>query len=251
MTTPAELREEANKDATPNPYRVTILYGDHGKRKTATAASMVYKRGLLLSSDGSWTTLLNERHQEDFKKLKIVPLTGLSQFDYLDFDGYDTIIWDTVSESVDRILDLLYDEAEWKGSGGQPKYRERISSKNDEIKDVEILAPMDYRVTRDIFRPAFNKLFSLPANLILTSQWNEPVKGLTPDMIRRPGIPNATFKVIARKSDLIGNIRPDGKGFVVDLTENSVSYLGKSRIQGLEGKMPVEAFVKKYKEIVF
>jgi hypothetical protein len=246
MTTLAELKKEANKDATVSPHRVSIIYGDHGKRKTTTAAAMVKERGLLLTSDDSWKVLLNDRHKEDFDKLHIVKLEGLSQLEHIDYEGFDTIIWDTFSGSVDYYIDLLYDQSSWTKN-----YREQISSTHPELKKVEILSAMDYRVTRDIFRPALNKFFNNNAHIIFTSQWNEPMKGLSPDMTRKPAVPNATFKIIAVKADLIVCVRPESSKFVADMTENSIAYLGKSRIQGLEGKMPLDTFVSKYKEIVF
>lgn len=251
MTISDDRIREANKDATLSPHRVSILYGDHGKRKTTTAASMVKNRGLLLSSDDSWKVLLNDRHKELFDKLHIITLEGLSQLDYINFEGddkgeYDTIIWDPISKSVDDYVDLLYDEASWGG-----KYREKITTTNKELKNVEILSPMDYRVTRDIFRPTLNKIFRLPRHIVLTAHWNDPVRGLSVDMTRRPNIPAATFKLMAIRADVIACLRPESSKFVADLTENSIAYLGKSRIQGLEGKMPLDTFVSKYKEIVF
>lgn len=245
-TVEVDYDEEANKDPEPSPYRRTILYGDHGKRKTATAAAMVGERGLLLSTDGSWTTLLNPRHAEDYKKLKITPVTGISQFDHIKLSGYDTIILDTGSELVDMYLDLLYDEAKWGGN-----IREKIMTNHKELKNVQVLGLMDYRVTRDIFRPLFRRLFNQEAHIIITSQWNDPIKNMSPDMVRRPAIPNATFKVLARHSDLIVNIRPESGKFVADMTAESSVYLGKSRIEGIEGKMPLSTFVSKYKEYVF
>lgn len=246
MTTIDEMKAEANEDATVSPYRVSILYGDHGKRKTTTACTLVKERGLLLSSDDSWKVLLNNRHKEIYSKLHVIKLKGLSQLDYIDFGNYDTIIWDTFSASVDYYIDLLYDESSWT-----KPYREKINSTHKELKKVEILAAMDYRVTRDIFRPAMNKIFDLPAHLVFTSQWNEPMKGLSVSETRKPAIPNATFKIIATRADIIANIRPESSRFIADVTENSVTYLGKSRIEGLEGKMPLDTFVSKYKEIVF
>lgn len=248
MTITAEqLREEANKDATASPYRVSILYGDHGKRKTTTACSMVNKRGLLLSSDDSWKVLLNDRHKEIYDKLHIVKLEALSQLEYIDYEGYDTIIWDTFSASVDMYVDMLYDEASWTKN-----YREKIVSNNKELKKVEILSAMDYRVTRDIFRPYLNKFFAHDAHIVFTSQWNEPMKGLSPDETRKPAVPNATFKIIATRADVIACLRPGSGGkFILDVTENSSAYLGKSRIQEIQGQMTPETFVNKYKEIVF
>lgn len=246
MTTLDELKAEANKDATTSANRVSILYGDHGKRKTTTACSMVGERGLLLSSDDSWKVLLNDRHKELFSKMHIVKLEALSQLEYIDFDGYDTVIWDTFSASVDMYIDLLYDESSWGG-----KYREKISTTHKDLKGIEIMSPMDYRVTRDVFRPTLNKFLKIPAHIIFTSQWNEPVKGMSADMIRKPAIPNATFKLIATKADIIACIRPSTRNFVADVTENSLAYLGKSRIEGLQGQMDLDKFVATYKEIVF
>jgi hypothetical protein len=248
MTIPpkAEMVEEANKDATVSPYRVSVIYGEIGKRKTTTACSMVKERGLLLSSDDSWKVLLNDRHKELYSKIKVVRLEGISQLEHIDFDGYDTIIWDTFSASAATYVDLIYDEANW----AKP-YREKIITTNKELKGVSILAAMDYRVVRDVFRPALTPIFNLPAHLVFTSQVNKPFIGLSKDETLRPDIPAATFKIVAEKADIIGLIKPYNKQFVIEMTENSVVSLGKSRIENLEGLMNVDNFVAKYKEIVF
>lgn len=253
MTTQSELKELANQDPTVSPYRVTVLYGDYGKRKTTTACSMTNERGLLLSSDDSWKVLLNDRHAEIFKKHKIIKLEAISQLDYIDLDGYDTIIWDTLSHSVDVFLDLLYDKGTWTNKAGGPGYREQIQTKEKELSGLEVLAPIDYRVTRDKLRPAFNRLFKeTKANIIFTSQVTEPLPGLSKDTKAKPSIPAATFKIVGTRADLIACIKPTNRGkFVVDLTEDSMTILGKSRIQGLQGQMDLEVFVNKYKEIVF
>lgn len=247
MTTQSDIKREANKDATASPHRVSVIYGDHGKRKTATAAAMVKERGLLLSADDSWKVLLNDRHKEIYSKLHIVKLEGLDQLEHIDFDGYDTVIWDTVSATVDYYIDLLYDSASWSKN-----YREKIESKHPRLKGVEILSAMDYRVVRDIFRPALNPFLQLNSHLIFTSQWNEPMKGLSPDMTRKPGIPNATFKIIATRADIIACLRPGSGGkFIADTTENSIAYLGKSRIEEIHGQMDLDNFVSTYKKVVF
>lgn len=247
------LREEANKEVdSVSPSRVSVLYGDFGKRKTVTACSMVNEKGLLLSSDDSWKVLLNDRHSDLFPKIKVIPLQGLSQLDYIDFDGgYDTIIWDTVSRSVDGFLDILYDEANWPMSQSGGQMRQKIITKNKEIENLEVLAAMDYRVTRDYFRPTLSRLFKQESHIIFTSQHKEPMKGLSVNMTIRPDVPAATFKIIAERADLIVNLRAETSRFVADLTENSMAYLAKSRIQGLSGKMNLDDFIKKYKEIVF
>ncbi len=253
-----ELIVEANKDPTVDPHRVSILYGDHGKRKTTTAVSMVNERGLLLSSDDSWKVLLNDRHKEIRDRVEVKSLTGISQLDYINFEGYDTIIWDTVSQSVDEYLDKIYDKGKWIGRDGRPAFREHIVPKDPKDKDpdlenIEILAPVDYRVIRDKLRPTFNRLFKeTDAHIIFTSQFTEPIPGMSKDAKVRPSIPAATFKVIGTRADIIGYVTPGNGGkFSIDMSENSLTMLGKSRIEGLQGKMNLDDFVTRYKEIVF
>lgn len=241
-----ELITEANKEATTSPWYVSVLYGDYGSRKTTTACSMVNSRGLLLSSDDSWKVLRNKRHKEISDKITVKPLEGLSQLQYVNFEGYDTIIWDTFSQSVDVYLDLLYDEANWGG-----KFREKIVTKNVDLKGVETLAPVDYRVTRDSFRPVLNRLFKdTNAHIIFTSQFTDPMPGLSQNQQKRPSIPQATFKIVGTRADIIAHTKGTGTKFVADVTQ-SLTQLGKSRIEGIQGSMDLDVFVNKYKETVF
>lgn len=251
-----ELIAEANKDVTTSPWYVTVLYGDYGSGKTSTAASMVKERGLLLSSDDSWKVLLKPTNSEMYSKFdngkSIIGYEGLSQLQYIDFNaGYDTIIWDTASQSVDMFLDLLSDTAKWSGNErGRIQPRTPSRKLPDELKDVETLGFVDYRVTRDKFRPVLNRLFKeTNAHIIFTSQMKEPMPNAK-DQKTRPAIPQATFSIIGTRADIIGYCRDESGKFVVDVTQN-LSQLGKTRIEGIKGKMPVTAFVNKYKEIVF
>lgn len=249
-----ELIKEANKDATVSPNYVSVIYGDYGSRKTCTAVSMVKEKGLLLSSDDSWKVLLNPRHSDIYAKVKdsIKPLTGLSQLEYVNFEGFDTIIWDTVSQSVDVFLDLLYDKGKWPSKGGSGSgYREQIITSDKELKGLEVLAPMDYRVTRDAIRPALNKLFlETKAHIIFTSQMTEPMPGLSQNQQKRPSIPASTFKIIGTRADIIAHTKGIGNKFTADVTQN-LTQLGKSRIESIQGAMDLETFVQKYKETVF
>lgn len=243
MTT---LNEEANRDPTPYPNYVTVLYGDYGKRKTTTACSMVNEKGLLLCSDDSWKVLLNDRHTDLRSKIKIIKLEGLSQLQYIDYEGFDTIIWDTVSRSVASYIDLLMVHAKWSGNN-----REKLITSHSELKSLESTSASDYRILRDTFRPILETLFSRDTNLVFTSQMTEPIQGLSKDQRHRPTIPAATFSVIAERADIIGNIKPMNRKFVVDMSENALTMLGKSRTEGLQGQMDLDSFVNKYKEIVF
>lgn len=253
MPTEEELKEEANRDATTSPYWVSVIYGDYGSWKTTTACSMVKERGLLLSADGSWKVLLNPRHSDIYSRIKkIVPMDGLSQLKHIDMSDYDTIIWDTVSHSVDKFLDLVYDEADWGMTNGKPRFRDKLNSKHEDLKDVQVLAPVDYRITRDAIRPILNRLFDdTEANIVFTSQVNDVIPGLSQNQQKRPTIPQATFKIIGTRADIIAHIKPGSGGkFVVDVT-NGMTQLGKSRIEGIQGSMDSEVFVSKYKETVF
>lgn len=246
MTTTDELKALANADPTVSPYYVTVLYGDYGSRKTTTACSMIKEEGLLLCSDDSWKVLLNPRHEALHSKVVVKELTGLSQLDYIDFKGYDTIIWDTLSQSVDMFLDILYDEVKWTGN-----HREKAVSKNPELKDIEALGFVDYRVTRDKFRPVLNRLFmNTEAHIIFTSQMTEPIPGMGTNQQKRPSIPQATFKIVGTRADIIAHTKGINGKFTVDTT-HGLTQLGKSRLEGIQGPMTPEAFVTKYKEIVF
>ncbi len=246
MTTRDEFVEAANKDATiDSPYRVSVLYGEYGSRKTTTACSMVKEKGLLIGADESWKVLLNPRHKEIYSKMKIIPYEGLSQLDYVDFDGYDTVIWDTISQSVDEYLDLLYDVGKWSGN-----LREKIITDNKDLKGTETLGFVDYRVTRDKFRPVLNRLFrQTKSHIIFTSQMTEPIPNVG-NQLKRPSIPGATFKIIGTRADIIANCRLVNNKSVIDVTQN-LTQLGKSRLEGIQGPLDFDKFVSKYKELVF
>lgn len=249
MTTDLELREAANKEAgEPDANWVSVLYGDIGSRKTTTACSMVNERGLLLSSDASWKVLLNDCHREIREKVKIVPLEGLSQLEYIDFDGFDTIIWDTLSQSVDEFLDLLYDKANWGG-----KYREQLKTSDPVLKklQIEALAPADYRVTRDTLRPILDRMFKKTnAHLIFTSHSIRPIPGLSANPQARPSIPEATFKIIGTRADIIGQTIVLGNKAFIDVSQGT-TQLGKSRLETIQGRVDLDVFVNRYKEKVF
>lgn len=246
MTTPSDIKELANATPDPESNRVTVIYADYGKRKTTTACSMVNERGLLLCSDDSWKVLLNTRHKELRDKVDIRKLTGLSQFDYLELKGYDTVIWDTVSRSVADFVSLLLKHAKWSGNN-----REKLITTHKELKKIENVGISDYRITRDSFEPIFDKIFKLDSHIIFTSQMTEPFPGLSKDQRFRPMLPAATFQIIAERADLIVNLRSESSKFVADMSELTPTLLAKSRIEGLQGKMNLDAFINTYKEIVF
>lgn len=247
--------EAANADPTISPWYVSVLYADFGKRKTTTAVSMVKEKGLLLSSDDSWKVLRGNRFKTLLDKVRITKIEGLQALEYInleydDRDGipYDTVIWDTYSKSVDRYLDKLSAVSDWGG-----KYREKLNTTDPELVDVESLAPADYRVTRDYVRPFLDRLLNTTqAHIIFTSQMTTPIPGMGPNQQKRPSVPEATFKIIGERADLITQLIPGVAGkFYADSSENSTAMLGKSRIETIQGMMDLNAYIKAYKEFVF
>lgn len=223
---------------------ITVLYGEFGKRKTTTACSMIKNKGLLISADGTWIVLLKPEHRDLRDKVTIVEYEGLSQLERIDYSPYDTIILDTANEVVDQYLDMLYDKADWGG-----KFRERINTKEPELKGTTIIAQADYRVLRDKLRPVIRKLLAQPAHVIFTAHVTEPVAGLTTDLTKRPNVPPSIWKILGRLAHIIGYIDSSSKGFTINVDEGSTACVGKSQVLGISGRMSLDTFVNKYKEL--
>lgn len=230
----------------PSNYWTTVLYAETGKRKTTTACSMIIDKGLLISADDSWKVLKKDIHTDLRQKTTLIEFDSAGMFDHIDYKGYDTVICDTFTSMVDRFLDLLYDEASWGG-----KYRETLVTKNEFLKGTSTTAPIDYKVTRDKFRPIIHSLIRLPAHKIFLMHPNDPIPGLTKDPTRKPRLPGATWQILAEFADVIGFIEgQDKKGFTVNVDESSTACIGKSRIQGISGRMPLERFIDVYSDSV-
>src|ERR1044072_685502 len=253
--TEAQKIEAANADPTLSPYYVSVLYADFGKRKTTTAVSMVKERGLLLSTDDSLNVLVNPSFKPLLDKFRIIKLEGLTQFQYinLEFDDrtgqpYDTIIWDTASKTIDRYLDLLSTNADWGG-----KYRDVINSTHAELKGDTSLRFLEHKFHRDQARPVLDKLFNeTKAHIVITSQMTKPIPGMGKNQQERPRMPEATFAIIGERADIIGQLIPGNRGkFLIDVSDNSLTLLGKSRIETIQGRMDLDTFVANYKEFVF
>lgn len=235
------LTDKAMQSPELSPYNIICLYGEFGKRKTTTACSLIQSNGLLISSDNSWKVLNRTQHKDLLDKTTIVRYDGLSQLEHIEYEGFDTIIFDTFGKMVDNYLDILLDNADWGG-----RYREKLSSKEKSLSGLSVPAPIDYRVTRDQFRPHLNRIMNLPAHKIFTFHVNDPIEGLSADTTRKPRIPASTWSMIAELADIIGWLRGGRKGFTVSVDENSLAYVGKSRIDGIEGEMKQEDFINVY-----
>jgi hypothetical protein len=228
-------------------HRTTILYGQTGKRKTTTACRMVKERGLLISADHSWDVLFKPENKALRNIIDLRIYDGLSELDYIDYSGYDTIIADPITSMVDRFGDLLLKDASWAG-----KFREKLSTINPELKGVTTKAMIDYMVIRDAFQPALNRLMTLPAHIIFTAHVNSPIKVTQDtDMTLRPSLPGKTWEIISKPASIIGYIETKGRDKVtVNVSETASYCVAKSRVSGISGVMDLEEFIKAYREIV-
>lgn len=237
----ATLSEEAMQPPVASSKFITCLYGEFGKRKTTTACSLVQESGLLISADNSWKVLNRERHGDLLDKITIVGYDGLSQLDYIDYEDYDTVICDTTSKMIDNYIDMLLDKAKWDRN-----FRETLISKEKELKGIEVPGVQDYRVVRDQFRPALTRLMETSVHKVFTFHVNDPIEGLSKDTVRRPRVPASTWSMIAEMADVIGWLRGGRKGFTISVDENSLAYIGKSRLDGVEGEMSIDSFIEAY-----
>lgn len=229
----------------PSSYKVTVLYGKTGKRKTTTSLSLVKESGLLVSADNSWDVLEKSIHEDLRKKTTLVIYEGLSQLRSLRFEDYDTVVLDTFDAMVDMYLDMLLQHAKWPSG-----YREKLTSAHPELQNVTNRGQPDYAVVRDKFRPVVEQLVAAPVHVVFNCHQNEPTKGLNTDLTIRPRLPQATWLLISRPASIVGYLTTRNREFVINVDEASSAYAAKSRVDGISGVMPLDTFVKRYHERV-
>lgn len=245
----ADLRDAVHyitpDEAKANAFKTILLYGEYGKRKTSTAVELVKEKGLLVSSDGSWRVLI-DKHPELLKKVDIVEYEAKSQLQYLKYENYDTVIFDTISKMADNYMDTILENGKWTSNKIS---RDVLQSKDPDLNNVAVSAFADYQVLRNKWRPVFTYLFSLPMNKIFTSHENAPIQGLTADTTIRPRMPQATYTILAEEADVIARMQGGRNGITVNVDEGSPIAVAKSRVPGLKGnKEAYEFFVEKMKE---
>lgn len=234
---------------------ITVFYGEDGKRKTTTAARLVNEKGFYITTDNSWKVLYDPMHKEDAKKLDIVFYEGRSQLLALTSEfvkSYDTLILDTGTGAIDHHLDLLLDKGEWKAGKGEKGFRDSLISDDKDLQGIQVLHPMDYRATRDRWRPVWEHLRELEINVVVTCHVNNPMPGLSADKIKRPAMPESTWKTLGRITDVVGMIYSNQQSkLVIDMREEASTHIAKSRMPGVKGTLFLDDFVKKYHTTVF
>lgn len=189
-------------------YLRALFYGDPGSGKTDLAGQIVKVLGgktCLVYADSAWTVLL--KYPEIAANVHKYPFGGFSMLNaildaryegiapYCDFNN---LIWDTWSTSIDKVLRNLVDQRKY------PK----------EQHDPEVEGWPHYRLVERLFIDLVDKLNKSEMNIIYTAHLRFPNENdqKAAKLNVRPVAPEATYRILARESNLIGYLYKDQSG---------------------------------------
>jgi hypothetical protein len=205
-----------------------ILYGDFGAGKTSLAAEIVRILGgdaCWITTDSAWVVL--DKFPDLQEKIHRLPYTGFSQLRSIaqahdegiePYSKFRTLVWDTVSTSTQNTLTKLVEKGEYFPSQqlspeleGYPQYR---MAERGMTKTVEALR-----------NSQLNIIFI--AHVRLPNE-NDEKKG---KYAIRPNMPEASYKVIAQESQLIGYLhKPKKSDNRMLQVEGTLTEAAKSQI---------------------
>jgi AAA domain-containing protein len=188
-----------------------LLYADPGGGKTDLSIKMAHVLTppdqwiQLISSDSAWVTVL--KYPDIAARTKKVDFDGFSQVKSIaqakieGIPGYEnlgTVLWDTVSRSVDRMLRRLVDAKKYP---------------NQQI-DPMLEAYPHYRLAERSLSETVELLNKAKMNVIYTAHVREPTekdkeKG---KQYIRPSMPEASFKAVAEEVAFIGWLYKEARG---------------------------------------
>lgn len=184
-----------------------LLYGDPGAGKTTLAGQLVENKACLITADSGWVVLQKEPelaakiHRYDFTGLRQIEAIAQAHGEGIEpWCTYDTLIWDTVSQSVNIVLRNLVSQRQY------PK----------EQHDPEVEGRPHYRIVERALLDTVTILNKSKLNIIYTAHIRDPSQQDI-DKKRfaiRPSMPEASYMVIAREVQLLGWVHKEVKGGV-------------------------------------
>lgn len=175
------------------------FYADAGMGKTSLGVHCVGNKGLAITSDSAWTVI--NSYPEVAPKWDRIRFEGFSQvraiaeahIEGLDrWAEYDTLLWDTVSASVNNML------------------RVTASSKGREVEEWP-----DYRIVERYLTDTIEILNKTKLNIIYTAHLRFPTEADAKNKqlyAVRPSMPEASYLAIAREVNLVGYLTRDDVG---------------------------------------
>lgn len=243
LVTPPEPLSDISR-----PLRV-CFYADFGVGKTTLAMEIFkalgFKKGLLISSDSAWTTVLNFEEASRIEKLDFKGFTqvraiveacneGLPGYDY------DCLIWDTISTSHYSVVDNVT-EAQ--------KFTDQIHPDSP--------GWTHYNLANRGIRLTIESLKKSNLNVIYTAHNREPsvqevAKG---KLLRRAAMPEGAYKLLAQEVQLLGWLNVDRSGQRVVQVSPTNLIAAKTQIPTIPDSMnsvpasQIPVLLKKWKEM--
>jgi AAA domain len=180
-----------------------VLYGDPGSAKTTTALHLVKSKGIHVTTDSAWVVVY--KYPEIVPKMTRVPFEGFSQLRLIcqakaagvePWASYDTLIWDTVSASVDLSLRNLVNAKKFK----------------DQI-DPDAESWTHYRLVERKLRETVDSLNKSDFNVIYLAHVRIPgdADKARQQFAVRPSMPEACYKILAQETSMVGLCHRDPK----------------------------------------
>lgn len=210
------------------PFR-GLLYGSYGMGKTTLAvriAQVLGGRTALVTTDSAWTVIYKES-PEVLATIDRIPYQGFSHVTALaqahdegiePYNGYNNLIWDTVSTGNDQTLRNLVD---------QKQFGEKHQL------DPMVEGWPHYRIAARLLRDAIVVLNKSKLNIIYIGHVREPSENDKAKMklAIRANMPQACYDVIAQEVNLVGWLHKEKRGTTHRIqTEGTIAVEAKSQI---------------------